>query len=86
MGRQEAGGGMGDIYIFYFLLSIKDMKNPPKKQKKFMMNNIEELLIKEYYLKYLPNNSELFKTPNTIYDKEILNNYSKIVYSHNRGY
>ena len=62
------------------------MKNPPKKQKKFMMNNIEELLIKEYYLKYLPNNSELFKTPNTIYDKEILNNYSKIVYSPNRGY
>jgi hypothetical protein len=83
MGRQE--GVMGDIYIFYFLLSIKDMKNPPKKQKKLMMNNIEELLIKEYYLKYLPNNSELF-TPNTIYDREILNNYSKIVYSPNRGY
>jgi hypothetical protein len=62
------------------------MKNPPKKQKKFMMNNIEELLIKEYYLKYLPNNSELCKTPNTIYDREILNNYSKIVYSPNRGY
>jgi hypothetical protein len=80
MGRQ----GGGDIYIFYFLLSIKDMKNPPKKQKKFMMNNIEELLIKEYYLKYLPKNNELFKTPNTIYDREILNNYSKIVYSPNR--
>lgn len=62
------------------------MKNPPKKQKKLMMNNIEELLIKEYYLKYLPNNSELFKTPNTIYDREILNNYSKIVYSPNRRY
>jgi len=61
------------------------MKNPPKKQKKFMMNNIEELLIKEYYLKYLPNNSELL-TPNTIYDSEILNNYSKIVYSPKRGY
>ena len=55
------------------------MKNPPKKQKKLMMNNIEELLIKEYYLKYLPNNSELLKQPNTIYDREILNNYSKIV-------
>ena len=68
----------GYIY-FIFLLSIKDMKNPPKKQKKLMMNNIEELLIKEYYLKYLPNNSELLKRPNTIYDREILNNYSKIV-------
>jgi hypothetical protein len=55
------------------------MKNPPKKQNKLMMNNIEELLIKEYYLKYLPNNSELLKQPNTIYDREILNNYSKIV-------
>jgi hypothetical protein len=62
------------------------MKNPPKKQKKLMMNNIEELLIKEYYLKYLQNNSELCKTSNTIYDREILNNYSKFVYSPNRGY
>lgn len=42
------------------------------------MNNIEELLIKEYYLKYLPKNSEIAKKPNTIYEKEIFNNYSKI--------
>lgn len=66
------------IYIFYFLLSIKDMKNPPKKQNKLVLNNIEELLIREYYLKYLPNSEEPFNKTNTIYDKEILN-YSKIM-------
>lgn len=54
------------------------MKNPPKKQNKLMLNNIEELLIREYYLKYLPNKGEPFNKPNTIYDKEILNN-SKII-------
>lgn len=54
------------------------MKNSPKKEKNLMMNNIEELLIREYYMKYLPNNSELLNKPNTIYDKEILN-YSKII-------
>ena len=54
------------------------MKNPPKKQNKLMLNNIEELLIREYYLKYLPNSGEPFNKPNTIYDKEILN-YSKII-------
>jgi hypothetical protein len=54
------------------------MKNPSKKQNKLVLNNIEELLIREYYLKYLPNNGEQFNKPNTIYDKEILN-YSKII-------
>jgi len=57
------------------------MKNPLKKQNKLVLNNIEELLIREYYLKYLPNNGEPFNKPNkpnTIYDKEILN-YSKII-------
>ena len=54
------------------------MKNPPKKKNKLMLNNIEELLMREYYLKYLPNNGEPFNKPNTIYDKEILN-YSKII-------
>jgi hypothetical protein len=54
------------------------MKNPPKKQNKLVLNNIEELLIREYYLKYLPNSGEPFNKPNTIYDKEILN-YSKII-------
>lgn len=54
------------------------MKNPPKKQNELVLNNIEELLIREYYFKYLSNNSELFNKPNTIYDKEILT-YSKII-------
>jgi hypothetical protein len=54
------------------------MKNPPKKKNKLMLNNIEELLIREYYLKYLPNSGEPFNKTNTIYDKEILN-YSKIM-------
>jgi hypothetical protein len=47
-------------------------------KNKTIVNNIEELLIKEYYIKYLPKNNELVKKPNTIYDKEILNNYSNI--------
>lgn len=50
-----------------------------KKQGNVLVNNIEELLIKEYYIKYLPENSEILKTPpNTIYDREILNIYSNI--------
>lgn len=50
-----------------------------KKFDKIIINNIEELLIKEYYIKYLPNNGEIVKKPfNTIYDREILNIYSNI--------
>ena len=66
---------------FFILLSVKDMINNSKKQvniSKISTNNIEELLIKEYYTKYLPKNSNLVKKPNTIYDKELLNNYCKI--------
>jgi hypothetical protein len=47
-------------------------------KNKIIVNNIEELLIKEYYIKYLPKNNELVKKLNTIYDREILNNYSNI--------
>ena len=54
------------------------MKQPLNNKNKIIVNNIEELLIKEYYIKYLPKNNELFKKHNTIYDKEILNNYSNI--------
>jgi len=54
------------------------MKNPRKNKIELVLNNIEELLIREYYFKYLPKNSELFNKPNTIYDKEILT-YSKII-------
>lgn len=56
---------------------MKNMKN----QGNVIINNIEELLIKEYYIKYLPKNSEILKKPsNTIYDREILNIYSNIYY------
>jgi len=54
------------------------MKSPMNNKNKTIVNNIEELLIKEYYIKYLSKNNELVKKPNTIYDKEILNNYSNI--------
>ena len=54
------------------------MKSPMNNKNKIIVNNIEELLIKEYYIKYLPKKNELVKKPNTIYDKEILNNYSNI--------
>jgi hypothetical protein len=54
------------------------MKHPLNNKNKIIVNNIEELLIKEYYIKYLSKNNELVKKPNTIYDKEILNNYSNI--------
>lgn len=54
------------------------MKQPLNNRNKIIVNNIEELLIKEYYIKYLPKNNELVKNPNTIYDKEILNNYTNI--------
>lgn len=47
-------------------------------KNKIIVNNIEELLIKEYYIKYLSKKNEIVKKPNTIYDKEILNNYSNI--------
>ena len=51
-----------------------------KNQGNVIINNIEELLIKEYYMKYLPKNSEILKKPpNTIYDREILNIYSNIL-------
>ena len=53
------------------------MKQPLNNKNKIIVNNIEELLIKEYYIKYLPKNNELVKKLNTIYDKEILN-YSNI--------
>lgn len=57
---------------------MKNMKNM-KNQGNVIINNIEELLIKEYYIKYLPKNSEILKKPyNTIYDREILNIYSNI--------
>jgi hypothetical protein len=46
--------------------------------QQIMINNIEELLIKEYYSKYL-----LVSKKNNIYDKEILRTYSNI-YSPNR--
>ena len=51
------------------------MKSPFNKSK-IVVNNIEHLLIKEYYIKYLSKTNELYKK-NTIYDKEILN-YSNI--------
>lgn len=52
-----------------------------KNQGNVIINNIEELLIKEYYTKYLPKNSEILKKPpNTIYDREILNIYSNIYF------
>jgi hypothetical protein len=54
------------------------MKQPLNNKNKIIVNNIEELLIKEYYIKYLPKNNELVKKLNTIYDREILNNYSNI--------
>lgn len=54
------------------------MKQPLNNKNKIIVNNIEELLIKEYYIKYLSKNNELVKNPNTIYDKEILNNYTNI--------
>ena len=47
-------------------------------KNKIIVNNIEELLIKEYYIKYFSKKNEIVKKPNTIYDKEILNNYSNI--------
>ena len=45
-------------------------------KSKIVVNNIEHLLIKEYYIKYLSKTNELYKKI-TIYDKEILN-YSNI--------
>lgn len=54
------------------------MKSPMNNKNKIIVNNFEELLIKEYYIKYLSKNNELVKNPNTIYDKEILNNYTNI--------
>jgi len=39
----------------------------------YSLINIEELLINEYYSKYIKN-----PKLNSIYDKEILNNYSNI--------
>jgi hypothetical protein len=54
------------------------MKSPMNNKNKIIVNNIEELLIKEYYIKYLSKKNEIVKKPNTIYDKEILNNYSNI--------
>ena len=56
------------------------MKHPLNNKNKIIVNNIEELLIKEYYIKYLSKNNELVKKLNTIYDNEILNNYSNIYY------
>ncbi len=49
-------------------------------KKCVVLSNVEELLIKEYYRKYLPKSSY---GPNNIYEKEILNNYSNI-YSQDR--
>jgi hypothetical protein len=54
------------------------MKSPMNNKNKIIVNNIEELLIKEYYIKYFSKKNEIVKKPNTIYDKEILNNYSNI--------
>ena len=54
------------------------MKKPQKTQH-IIVNNIEELIIKEYYRKYL---SKPIKC-NNIYEKELLNTYSNI-YSSNR--
>ena len=66
---------MINVIYFYILLVIKYMKNPFNKSK-IVVNNIERLLIKEYYIKYLSKTNELYKK-NTIYDKEILK-YSNI--------
>jgi len=66
---------MINVIYFYILLVIKYMKSPFNKSK-IVVNNIEHLLIKEYYIKYLSKTNELYKK-NTIYDKEILN-YSNI--------
>ena len=49
-------------------------------KKCVVLSNVEELLIKEYYRKYLLKSSY---GPNNIYEKEILNNYSNI-YSRDR--
>lgn len=49
-------------------------------KKYIVLNNVEELIIKEYYRKYLPKSSY---DQNNIYEKEILNNYSNI-YSRDR--
>jgi len=51
----------------------------PQKSHRIILNNIEELLIKEYFSKYLSKT----KCNNNIFEKEILNNYSNI-YSLNR--
>jgi hypothetical protein len=66
---------MINVIYFYILLVIKYMKGLLNKSK-IVVNNIEHLLIKEYYIKYLSKTNELYKK-NTIYDKEILN-YSNI--------
>ena len=34
------------------------MKQPLNNKNKIIVNNIEELLIKEYYIKYLPKNKD----------------------------
>ena len=66
---------MINVIYFYILLVIKYMKGLLNKSK-IVVNNIEHLLIKEYYIKYLSKTNELYKKI-TIYDKEILN-YSNI--------
>jgi len=66
---------MINVIYFYILLVIKYMKGLLNKSK-IVVNNIEHLLIKEYYIKYLSKTNELYKK-NTIYDKEILK-YSNI--------
>jgi hypothetical protein len=62
------------IYMYVFYIYNHEMK------KCVVLSNVEELLIKEYYRKYLPKSSY---GPNNIYEKEILNNYSNI-YSQDR--
>jgi hypothetical protein len=37
------------------------MKQPLNNKNKIIVNNIEELLIKEYYIKYLSKTNELYK-------------------------
>jgi len=54
------------------------MKKPQKTQC-IILNNIEELLIREYYRKYL----SIPMKCNNFYEKELLNTYSNI-YSSNR--
>jgi hypothetical protein len=46
---------------------------------KVIYNNINELIEREYYSKYI-NKSTNLTTPLSIYEKEILDNYSNILY------